>query len=896
MPVLKSVLPGMVTMKANTALCFVLLGISLWLLIPEQSSQRDRFIAKVFASVVAIIGTLTLSEYMFGWDLGLDQLLFKETAEAVGTSHPGRMAPSAALNFAILGIALFLLGTKKKHIPYITQVLAFVIILMGFMNFTGYIYGVRALYGISSYTQMALHTSVIFILIGLGVLFVRPDQGLMATAAGIEAGSGMLRRILPAAVVIPLMVGWLRLIGERSGLYDTEFGVALFGIIKIVVLSIVIWINAVVLNRIDLERKQAEKALQKAHDELERKVEERTVELKKVNKALKTLSECNQVLVRASEESALLYEICRIIVTIGGYRLAWVGYAEQDEAKTVHPVAQAGYEEGYLDTLNITWANAERGHGPTSTAIRSGNPCIARDIQRDPDFAPWRAEAIKRGYASSIALPLIANGQTFGALNIYASEPDVFDKEEVTLLTELANDLAYGISALRTREERKRAEMALQKSEARLKLQIKRMPIGCIIWDPEFCVVTWNPAAENIFGFTASEAIGKHPYDIIVPKDAQPHVDAIWHRLLEGDTTAHSENENITKDGRIITCYWTNTPLKETDGSIMGVLSMVQDITERKRAEEELRKYHEHLEELVKERTDELENANRELELLNSELMQQRQEAEEAKFQAEFASRAKSDFLANMSHELRTPLNSVIGFSEILQDELYGGLNEKQKEYVIDILSSGRHLLNLINDILDLSKVESGKMELELSEFSLKDVLEISMTMLKEKTMKHSIRLSLEIEPDAEIEIKADERKFKQIMFNLLSNAVKFTPDGGSVSVQARILPEDKKLRKTEDQKDIPASQPLNFLTSHADFIEISVADTGIGIKPEDIDRLFKEFSQLETPYEKKYEGTGLGLILTKKLVELHGGRIWCESKFGKGSRFTFVIPIRQEE
>jgi signal transduction histidine kinase len=231
---------------------------------------------------------------------------------------------------------------------------------------------------------------------------------------------------------------------------------------------------------------------------------------------------------------------------------------------------------------------------------------------------------------------------------------------------------------------------------------------------------------------------------------------------------------------------------------------------------------------------------------------------------SEYANKAGLYRFHITSLKFRNPANSPTNF------ERKALLEFERLEYVGDILNSGKHLLALINDILDLSKVESGRMELELSRFSLKDTLNASMTMLKEKAMKHGIRLNLEIEPEADIEIEADERKLKQIVFNLLSNAVKFTPDNGSVRLSAKRV---QRLR---------------------DFVEISVVDTGIGIRPEDMPKLFTEFSQLESAYNKKYEGTGLGLALAKKLVELHRGRIWAESEFGKGSKFTFIIPIQQ--
>ena len=191
-------------------------------------------------------------------------------------------------------------------------------------------------------------------------------------------------------------------------------------------------------------------------------------ELPKINRALRAHSNCSESLIRSTSEEGLLKDICRIIVKMGGYRLAWVGFAEHDADKTVRPVAQRGFEDGYLDTVEITWADTERGRGPTGTAIRTGEPTIVRNIQTDPHYGPWRAEAGKRGYASSIALPLIADGQTFGTLNIYAAEPDAFDKEEVELLSRLAGDLAYGILALRTRAELKSTEQELRKHRDQL--------------------------------------------------------------------------------------------------------------------------------------------------------------------------------------------------------------------------------------------------------------------------------------------------------------------------------------------------------------------------------------------------------------------------------------------
>lgn len=256
---------------------------------------------------------------------------------------------------------------------------------------------------------------------------------------------------------------------------------------------------------------------------------------------------------------------------------------------------------------------------------------------------------------------------------------------------------------------------------------------------------------------------------------------------------------------------------------------------------------------------------------------------------AEAANNAKSDFLANMSHELRTPLNAIIGFSDTMLNGFAGEFSEKQKEYLSYIFESGHHLLNIINAILDLSKIEAGSMGLETGAFSIKELIVSSISMFKEKVGSHNMKMGFAIEDGIEY-IEADRVKIKQILVNLLSNALKFTPDGGSVSVRARRV-EAAKLRSYEVTEKNISSQILKFSNSDRDFIEISVEDTGIGISQEDQAKLFKPFQQLELALNKKYAGTGLGLSLCKKLVELHGGSIWVESEKDKGSRFVFVIP-----
>jgi signal transduction histidine kinase len=258
--------------------------------------------------------------------------------------------------------------------------------------------------------------------------------------------------------------------------------------------------------------------------------------------------------------------------------------------------------------------------------------------------------------------------------------------------------------------------------------------------------------------------------------------------------------------------------------------------------------------------------ANRdEIGALAADVNRMSDELQRVQRELELASEHKSQFLATMSHELRTPLNAIIGFSEVLQEQMFGELNERQIAYVRDVLEAGRHLLSLINDVLDLAKIEAGKMELDLSQVAVPDVLRAAVSMHSERASRSGVALALHTEPD-EITITADERRVRQVVFNLLSNAVKFTPAQGRIDISARL----------DDGQ-----------------VEIAVADTGHGIAAEDLERIFEEFEQ--TSGGKKAEGTGLGLPLSRKLVELHGGRIWAKSEVGRGSTFRFTLPVHHE-
>lgn len=408
--------------------------------------------------------------------------------------------------------------------------------------------------------------------------------------------------------------------------------------------------------------------------------------------------------------------------------------------------------------------------------------------------------------------------------------------------------------------ERRRVGEELRESERRYRLLAENAED--VIWtvDMNMRPTYMSPSITRLLGYSVEEAMALPMEVVYAPASFETAMKVFAEELaienMEQKDLFRSrtlELELNRKDGSIAPVEVKFSFMREPDGRPVKILAIARDITERRQAEEERSRLYEdvktlnlELEERVKERTRQL---------------------EEAVQIADVASRAKSDFLSSMSHELRTPLNAVIGFSQVLQEQYFGKLNDKQGEYVTDILESGQHLLSLINDILDLSKIEAGKMELELSKVIIKDLLASSLIMIKEKALVHGISLDIDTTGDLKyLKIMVDERRVKQVMFNLLSNAAKFTPDGGAIKVEG----------KKEGKELI-----------------ISVSDTGIGIAPEEQERVFEEFYQTSGTMKDKPPGTGLGLSVTKSIVEMHGGRIWVESEGpGKGSRFTFTLPI----
>ena len=418
-------------------------------------------------------------------------------------------------------------------------------------------------------------------------------------------------------------------------------------------------------------------------------------------------------------------------------------------------------------------------------------------------------------------------GQLGSAFNDMLDDLGDYQKQ----ITEYMLELEDKVKA-RTAELRKE-KAALKESEGHLKAIWNSTPSGIMVIEAESHKITdINPYALKLMGKRKEDVIDKVCHEFVCPAEIGKCPITDLDQQIE-----NAERMMINNAGKLLYILKTVTPFFKKGRKYL--IESFVDINERKEAEKNL---------II------------------------------AKDVAEKANQAKSVFLAGMSHELRTPLNHIIGFSELLLGKNFGKLNETQEEYLGDVHHSSRHLLSLINDILDLSKIEAGKLELKRTMVSIRTLLENSLTMIKEKTIQHGIELTLDMNgiPDC---IHADERKLKQILYNLLSNAAKFTPDGGRIALKATCI----------DNPDPVASDSV----PHTKQMQVSVIDSGIGIKAEDLETIFKPFEQLKSAEYQNTQGTGLGLSLTRSIVELHGGIIWAESDGpDQGATFSFTIPL----
>lgn len=574
-------------------------------------------------------------------------------------------------------------------------------------------------------------------------------------------------------------------------------------------------------------------------------LEKQTRDVERISRLYASLSQINQAIVLTSNPEALFARICEALVDRGAFRMAWVGWFDPQTARLV-PVAVAGRDDGYMQSIEVYGDDRAEGRGPSGRAFRSGEPHIIGDISTDPDMRPWLAEATRRGFRSSAAFPIRVAGKVRGVLTVHAGVKDFFQNEEVGLLEEAARDISFGLDSYDREDARRKVEAAARSERAFSDAIIESTPGILYLYDEHGQFLRWNRSFETVTGYAAHEIERMHPSEFFCDRD-RPLLTARINEVFEqGDASV--EAPLLAKSGKVTPYYLTGRRIVFEDKTCLVGVGI--DISERIRVEQALRELNESLERKVAERTADLEIALA---------------------RAKAADQIKSAFLASMSHELRTPLNSIIGFSGIMLQGLAGDLNAEQTKQLGLVRGSARHLLALINDVLDISKIEAGELEVRLKAFDLKASIGRIVASVMPMAEKKGLVLSADFR-DLPDDFVSDQRRVEQMLLNLLSNAIKFT-EQGTVKLSAEI------------SSEVAGRVGPALL--------VRVADTGIGIQAEHLPMIFQAFRQIDTGISRQHEGTGLGLAICRRLADRLGGDIEVESEFGRGSVFTLVLPFK---
>jgi len=553
-----------------------------------------------------------------------------------------------------------------------------------------------------------------------------------------------------------------------------------------------------------------------AQDITERKLAEE--QILKMNRIYAALSNISQAIVRVHDAREIMNEACRIAVQDGKFKMAWIGMINE-QTKKVDVVASYGFQGDYLENINIDLNDWRRSSGPTGLAIRTGKHKISNNVPEDESMSPWKEDAKKYGFNSVASFALIVGGKITGAFTIYDSELNFFLEEDINLLDEMVNDIAFALEFIETEAKRKQVEEGLKE----FKLATEQSPASIVITNLEGEIEYANPKFSQISGYSLTELIGKNPRILKSGEMSKVEYKTMWDTILSG-AEWRGEFHNRRKDGNL---YWESasiSPIKDNNGKITHFIAVKEDITEQKRLENNLR---------------------------------------EAIVRAEEMSRLKSSLLLNMSHELRTPMNGILGFSNLLKEQ---PLDEESQKMVDVISSSGKRLMSTLNSILDLAQAEAGKQNLQIIPVKINDLVAGIQSQYQEQAENKHLMYTCTCEE--EVYSLLDERLLLNILHHLLDNAIKFT-DSGSISL---ILKKEASPKKSS--------------------AVITVKDSGIGIPPDKMNLIFDAFRQGSEGIGRSYEGTGLGLTLCKKFVELLNGDISVDSIPGIGSTFTVKFPL----
>jgi PAS domain S-box-containing protein len=582
-------------------------------------------------------------------------------------------------------------------------------------------------------------------------------------------------------------------------------------------------------------------------------------ELRHLNRVLAARSRSNQAMIRARDEAGYLQDVCRIVVEDCGHAMVWIGMTEDDEAKTVRPVASAGFEEGYLGTLKVTWADTERGRGPTGTAIRTGRPAGCEDMETDPRFRPWREEARRRGYASSLALPLVRDGEAFGAITIYARRPRAFSPEEATLMSGLADDLAYGVTALRLRQAHQRAEKALAERSLELKnltetleqkvlerttelglandrlraeIAERRRLVAAVQQDSDGVVIAAidgtidyvNPAFERLSGRAAAVLRGQACARVLTEGANDPKAAEEIAGAMSAGTSWSGRLTRRSPAGQTSELEVSLSPIRDETGRIVDYLAIQRDVTYELRLQQHLR---------------------------------QTQKTE-----------ALGTLAGGIAHDLNNILNPIFINTELVL--LDAPLDEPMRRSLEMTLKAAERGRDLVKQIITFSRQK----ERERKPVKVGPIVEESLRFLR-ASLPRSVEIRTGIRPERET-ILADPVQIHQVVMNLCSNAAFAMRDSGGVLEVglAEVEADETMARRHPDLKPGP-------------YLRLTVADSGKGMTQQVLDRAFDPFFTTKAPGE----GSGMGLAVVHGIVKDHGGAITVYSEVGQGSTFNVYLP-----
>jgi len=802
-PYLKRIHPSLVTMKANTAVCLMLVAVSCILINDRSPSHIKRGVAHVFAALVGLVGLITLSEHVVGWNTGLDQLLFHESAAEAGLSFPGRMGVAASLNFFFLSVALLLINAKARRWFRVANVAVLLVVTVTVLVFLYYFYGIEQLEPVALYFTIALHTVVAFLSLCTAILLVRPERGFVAALLGDSPGAIVARRMLPAFLVV-ILLGWIRTLARKAEWFSPGFATAFFVVAVLVLLAVLIWLTALSLNRTDKERRLVDLALRHSEARLTALLEQLPVGIGLTDRE-------GRFLIRNS-----------LLNNFVGERLS-----------SFDPVFAARWrawdDDGrLLDPSEWPSARALRGESVSPGCEMLYTAADGKQIWTRVVSVPFRDQADERGGVIVVVQDIDEQRRAENRLDVLVRVSDLIRTIQDPF------DLSYAVAETLGRHLNVRRCLFNETDVER---------------DLEIVHRDYTEGAESVAGehrISEYSSITSQEMELghtVVNYDSKtdPRTAADYERSYEPNGERAYVAVPLMRDGRWVASLWVSDdqPRQWTKEE----LSLLQTAAERTwTAIEKLRA-----------------EAERERLLIN---------VQEARDAAEKANQLKDEFLATLSHELRNPLNVILGYSELLLRMQEIEQSPRLVQMSEALRRNAQSQSQLINDLLDLSRLQRGKISLNHETVSLPAIIDNAVETVRADAAAKGIDIRVNV-GDQLLLVDGDRLRLQQIAWNLLNNAVKFTPAGGAIEIA------------------------LSHENEDAVF---AVTDTGQGIDASFLPHVFEMFRQADGSNRRRHGGLGIGLALVHQLVQLHGGKISAESDGpNKGARFIVRLPLLRE-